>query len=269
MAGRGVMLAGGACALAMVLAASEAVALPGRIILLRHGEKQDAYRLCPVGLSRAQGLAAQHLGRDASASLFRPGETPKGFFAITLHTLETIAPSAASWGQPVITYAALPDASGALADTLLNAQTQQLARDLLTDPRWDGATVVVTWEHDHIAKTVSGHAGKDAAEKAEAAAREASRSPQKLEAAVVKADGRPEAPSTLFDLFGLARFAEALSNWPGETYDYFWIIDFDPNTREASSFQKVRQVYSGPYAALPQNEWGQPDGLTAASGCQL
>lgn len=259
----------GACALLVALTATEAAALPGRIILLRHGEKQDAYRLCPVGASRAQGLAAQHLGRDAGASVFRPGETPKAFFAITLHTLETITPSAVSWGQPVITYAALPAASGQIPEALLNGQTEQLARDLLTDPRWDGATVVVTWEHDHIAKTVSGHAKKTAQEKAEAAARDADRSAAKIEREIGKADARPEAPSTLYDLFGLARFAQALSNWPSETYDYFWIIDFDPDTRQASSFQMVKQVYTGTYAPLPQNDWGQPDGLTAASGCQL
>jgi hypothetical protein len=31
---------------------------PARIIILRHGEKHDAYRLCPTGAQRAQGLAA-------------------------------------------------------------------------------------------------------------------------------------------------------------------------------------------------------------------
>ncbi|MFG1391284.1 hypothetical protein [Xanthobacter agilis] len=269
MMGRTGWMAAGLGVVVMALTIGEAAALPARIILLRHGEKQDAYRLCAVGMERAQALAAQHLGRDATTSLFRPGEVPKAFFAMTLHTLETITPSARSWGQPVITYAALPDASGTLSADLLNAQTQQFARDLLTDPRWDGATVVVTWEHDHIAKTTSGHAKKTGPEKAEAAAKEAAKGPAHAAAAVAKDDARPEASSTLYDLFDLARFTEALSNWPSETYDYFWIIDFDPDTRQASSFKMLKQVYGGPFASVPQNEWGQPNGLTAASGCQL
>ncbi|MFH3478102.1 hypothetical protein [Xanthobacter variabilis] len=262
-------MAAGLCAGTWALVAADAVALPSRIILLRHGEKHDAYRLCAVGDLRAQALAAQYLGREAATSLFGPGEAPKAFFAMTLHTLETIAPSARSWGMPVNLFPALPDASGAIAETVLNGQTQQLARDLLTDPRWDGATVVVTWEHDHIAKTLSGHGKKSTEQKDRAAAREAARTPAELEAVVAKDDARPEAPSTLYDLFGLARFREALSDWPSETYDYFWIIDFDPATRQAASFRMVKQSYGAPYAGVPQNDWGQPEGLTSASGCQL
>lgn len=260
---------GALCAGMLALSVAPAWALPQRIILLRHGEKHDAYRLCSVGQQRAQALAAQYLGKDAATSLFQPGEAPKAFFAMTLHTLETIAPSARSWGQPVITFAALPDDGGTIGDGLLNAQTLQLARDLLTDPRWDGAIVVVTWEHDHIAKTVSGRGKKTASEKAAAAAKEATRSPAQLEAAVARADARPEAPSTLYDLFGLDQLRETLSDWPSETYDYFWIIDFDPNTRQASSFKMVKQVYGPAFSAVPQNDWGRPNGLTAASGCQL
>ncbi|WP_454917575.1 hypothetical protein [Xanthobacter sediminis] len=262
-------MARGVCAAALVLTATQAAAVPGRIILLRHGEKQNSERLCPIGQDRAQALAAQHLGREATASLFRPGETPNAFFAITPHTLETIAPSARSWALPVITYAALPDASGAIHDTLLDAQTRQFAQDVLTDPRWDGATVVVAWEHGHIAKTASGHARKTEHEKDKAAAKETAESPVETEAALARADRRLELPATLYDLLGLSRFAAAPRKWPGDTYDYFWIIDFDPNTRQASSFEMVKQVYTAPFADVPQNDWGQPNGLTAASNCRL
>lgn len=268
MAGRGWMARGlGVAALALV--ATQALAVPGRVILLRHGEKQDAERLCPVGRARAEALAAQHLGRAAAASLFRPGETPKAFFAITPHTLETIAPSARSWALPVITYAALPGTAGEIRKALLDAQTRQFAQDLLADPRWDGATVVVAWEHDHIAKTASAHAHKTGPEKAKAAAKEAVEGPAGIAAAIARADARPELASTLYDLLGLSRFADAPPNWPSETYDYFWIIDFDPKTGQATSFQMVKQVYTAPDAGLPQNAWGEPDGLTAASGCAL
>ena len=60
------------------LLAESALAAPARIILLRHGEKQNAWALCPVGVERSQALRAQYLGKHAQNSLFRPGETPQG-----------------------------------------------------------------------------------------------------------------------------------------------------------------------------------------------
>ena len=65
---------------------SAAVATPSRIIILRHGEKEDAWKLCGVGQERADVLAAK--------SLFADGEGPATFLAITLHTLELAAPAA-------------------------------------------------------------------------------------------------------------------------------------------------------------------------------
>ena len=44
-----------ACSLAAAFAA------PSRIIILRHGEKEDVWRLCAIGEQRAQALAANHL----------------------------------------------------------------------------------------------------------------------------------------------------------------------------------------------------------------
>lgn len=242
---RGVMLglvAAVSIGLMATLAAGAATAAPARIILLRHGEKLNDWQLCPVGVQRSQALKAQHLGKGAADSLFRPGETPKAFFAITLHTLELITPAATSWGQPVITYSVLPEGSAATFQEQLNAQTRQAAHDLLTDPRWEGQTVVVTWEHDHIAKVVS----------------------------PAKAEKRPgPAPVTLYDLLGLSKFADAPADWPDATYDYFWIIDFDPATKAPSAFKMEKQVFTGAFAGVPQNDWGAPNGLTAASKCQL
>lgn len=236
------LLAAGAVALLATLAAGAASAAPARIILLRHGEKQNAWQLCPVGVQRSHALRAQHLGKGAADSLFRPGETPKGFFAITLHALELIAPAATSWDQPVITYPVLPEGTPASFQEQLNAQTRLAAHDLLNDPRWEGATVVVAWEHDHIAKVVP----------------------------PAKAGEKPgPAPVTLYDLLGLSKFADAPATWPGATYDYFWIIDFNPATKAPTSFRMVKQVFTGAFAGLPQNDWGAPNGLTAASGCAL
>jgi hypothetical protein len=79
---------------------SAAVATPSRIIILRHGEKEDAWKLCGVGQERADALAANYLGRNAAKSLFADGEGPAAFLAITLHTLELAAPAAGTWSLP-------------------------------------------------------------------------------------------------------------------------------------------------------------------------
>ncbi len=65
-----------------------ALAAPARIIILRHGEKANPWKLCEVGAQRADALAATYLGAKAAKSLFASGEEPAFFFAITLHTLE-------------------------------------------------------------------------------------------------------------------------------------------------------------------------------------
>jgi hypothetical protein len=66
---------------------SPVLAIPARIIILRHGEKADKWKLCDVGQERAAALAVNYLGRGAAKSLFAPLEVPGAFFAITLHTL--------------------------------------------------------------------------------------------------------------------------------------------------------------------------------------
>jgi hypothetical protein len=82
-------------AVAAVAAARDALASPARIVILRHGEKGDAYRLCDIGVQRSLALAGRYLGRGAEASLFAGGE-PDAFFVITLHTLELASPAATS-----------------------------------------------------------------------------------------------------------------------------------------------------------------------------
>ena len=81
-------------ALLLSCSLAPAFAAPSRIIILRHGEKEDAWRLCGVGQERADALAATYLGRNAAQSLFAAGEEPAAFLAITLHTLELAAPAA-------------------------------------------------------------------------------------------------------------------------------------------------------------------------------
>ena len=127
-----------------------ALAAPQQIIILRHGEKQDAYRLCQVGVERSLALAAQYLGKGAEQSLFTAEIPPAAFLAITLHTLELVGPAASSWNMPVTLYSVPPMTGRTAAETtaLLNRRTQEAARDVMTNPAWDGKVV---WEHNHIA----------------------------------------------------------------------------------------------------------------------
>src|SRR6478672_5246486 len=78
------------------------LATPARIIILRHGEKADKWKLCEIGRQRADALALNYLGKGAAKSLFTEGNDPAFFFAITLHTLELASPAAASWSKPLI-----------------------------------------------------------------------------------------------------------------------------------------------------------------------
>lgn len=135
------------------LLTTTAFAAPSRIIILRHGEKANPWRLCEVGVQRANALAATYLGQNARKSLFANGEEPAFFFAITLHTLELAAPSAASWSKPLILYSVVPDESDddELQEKTLNRRTQEAAANIMQNPALNGKTIVMVWEHKHIA----------------------------------------------------------------------------------------------------------------------
>ena len=216
-----------------------ASATPARIIILRHGEKATPYKLCGIGQERADALAATYLGRGAAKSLFASGEEPAAILAITLHTLELAAPTAASWGEPLTLYSALPDkdADDEEKTEALNHRTQEAAHDVMTDPRYAGKTVVMVWEHKHIAN-------------------------KKLQAT-------GEAV-TLRQLLKLDRFKQVPETWPGENYDYFWIVEFgSQGTDVPTKFTMVKQEFAGTYTDLPANDWRQPNGMDESSGCKL
>ncbi|MFO1091516.1 MAG: histidine phosphatase family protein [Hyphomicrobiales bacterium] len=229
-------------ALAVLAAAppQAAEAAPSRIILLRHGEKAKGWTLCPTGELRAQALAKFYLGKGAQDSLFEGRDPPVAFLAITPHTLGLAAPAAISWGLPVATYAVLPS-KGTDADekdAAFTAQTQQAATDVLSNPAYTGKTVVMVWEHHHIADAkLDKHAGA--------------------------------AKVTLRALFGLDALPGVPKTWPGDTYDYFWIVDLNPATGAPKHFEMVKQQFPAPFNSVPSNDWGAPDSLTAESGCAL
>jgi hypothetical protein len=224
--------------LAAWLGASHAA--PSRIIILRHGEKADDWKLCDTGQQRANALASNYLGRGAAKSLFATGEEPAFFFAITLHTLELASPAVASWNKPIILYSVVP-ATGVDDDALtraLNRRTQEAARNIIANPALEGKTVVMVWEHHHIA---------DAA----------------LEAKF------PDQAVTLRQLLKLDILPGVPATWPDETYDYFWIVEFDANSNVPARFSMVKQEFGAPYGSVSANDWDAPNGLDDASGCEV
>ena len=213
-----------------------ALAVPKTVIILRHGEKENDFALCRIGVDRSLALAAQYLGQGARQSLFAAGERPAAFFAITLHTLELASPAAATWEMPVVTFSSVP-LPGIDLTPQFNLRTQQAVGALMDDPRYDGKTVVMVWEHHHIAD-------------------------RKLELQF------PDQKVTLRQLLNLDKLPDVPDTWPGQTYDYFWIVEFGSSgSRVPTSFRMVRQDFSAPFNKVPSNEWGKRAKLPMGSKC--
>ena len=222
-------LAAGLALLTTAASIAPVQAVPKRIILLRHGEKANAAELCSVGQERAIALRDTYLGRSASNDSLLEGQTPAAFLAITLHTQETTMPSATSWGRPVQSFGVLPTDAGKtqLMDALARA-TQKAAAAVLENPQWHDRTVVMTWEHKHIAN------------------KEIERQ-------------NPGQEVTLRQLLNLEQISGVPAQWPGTNYDYFWVIDFDPDRSAIPTrFAMVKQSYSAPFNNLPHNNWDTP-----------
>jgi hypothetical protein len=81
-----------AIGLTVMISSAMANAQPAKIIILRHGEKKNGHELCTTGALRAQALASQFLGRNATSVLL--SEPPAAVLAITAHTIETATPAA-------------------------------------------------------------------------------------------------------------------------------------------------------------------------------
>jgi hypothetical protein len=216
---------------------ASALAAPARLIILRHGEKADDWKLCSVGAQRAEALAQNYLGRGAAKSLFEAGEEPAALYAITLHTLELLSPAAATWKRPIVLYSAMPEATKKAFTRTLNRQTREAVQDLLADPALAGKTVVLAWEHRHIANAEL--EAKFAGEKVTLRQ-------------LLKLDSLPDVPAT----------------WPDENFDYFWIVEFPANSSEPSKFSMLKQEFGASFANVPSNDWGAPDGLDESSGCE-
>jgi hypothetical protein len=226
--------------LVLVGSVGASLATPVRIIILRHGEMADEWKLCSVGQQRAKALAANFLGRDSQTSLFATGEQPAAFYAITLHTLELASPAAESWNLPITVFSEVPDEGkkNEVSTKLLNRRTEEAVASVMADPGLNGKTVVMVWEHRHIANA-------------------------KIEA------GFPGQKISLRQLLQLDQLQDVPTTWPGDNFDYFWIVDFAGGSSTPTSFSMVKQNFAPPFDNLPTNDWDKPNGLKRASGCEL
>lgn len=226
---------------------SPAEAAPRRIVIVRHGEKAGPDALCGVGKERAKALAAQYLSPTSPMSLIAK-DPPAAFLVMTLHTLETARPTLEAWHmQPVApAIADEPIRNNRHFNSLLNKVNRGVVRDLMRNPRWHGRTVVMVWEHFHIASAA-------------------------LEAEF------PGEKATLRQLLRLGEIPPAAivdwpgsvpATWPDSNFNFFWILDYASDIAEVPSrFRVVRQEFRPPYAGLPSNDWGAPEPLPTGSGC--
>ena len=56
--------------------------------------------------------------------------------------------------------------------------------------------------------------------------------------------------------------------WPGDNYDYFWIIDYAKGSTRPTRFQMRKQVFAAPFDAVPSNDWGTAPTYPANSKCE-
>jgi hypothetical protein len=214
---------------------ASAAARPAKVIILRHGEKENDFALCNTGVDRSLALAAQYLGQGAKPSLFTGKDKPAAFLAITLHTLELASPAAATWQMPVVTFTSVP-LPGVDLTPQFNLRTQQAVGALMNDRRYDGKTVVMVWEHHHIAD-------------------------RELELKF------PDQRVSLRQLLNLDKLKGVPETWPVQNYNYFWIVEFGKKTDIPTSFKSVKQDFSGTFASVPSNDWGTTEPLPQDTKC--
>ncbi|HUU25820.1 MAG TPA: hypothetical protein VMW68_09685 [Methyloceanibacter sp.] len=222
-----------------LLAASVTAAFsaPSRIVILRGGEAADAWKLCEIGHQRAQALKYNYLGHEAAKSLFTEEAPPAFFFALTPPTAALIAPVVDSWKKPVIYYSVLPQDDEKDTAEALNVRTREAAGNILNNPALRDKTVVMVWDRAHIADTA------------------------------LDAKYEREAAVTLRQLFHLDILPGVPRDWPEDNHDYFWIVEFPENSNVPSKFEMVKQEFGKSFPRVPANDWGEPSGLDAASGC--
>ena len=126
--------------LLLALQAGVAMALPGEVVLLRHGHKdrqRGDFNLSPIGLVRMEALARvipACLGAIDRIIVY-PFDRVSGKNS---RSYQSAVPLAVATGLPITIAESAPEHS------------EQVGRALLTDPALTGARVVLIWEHRRL-----------------------------------------------------------------------------------------------------------------------
>src|SRR5262249_44003892 len=138
---------------------------------------------------------------------------------VTLPRLELAAPAATTWSLPLTLYPVVPPkVNKDTADQALNQVTQQVVTDLMSVP---GKARRWSW------------------------CGSTSTSPTPSLGKV-----------TLRQLLKLDKLKD-VPDWPSGNYDYFWIVNFAQGFGILPASTWMKQVFSGRFADLPSNEWGE------------
>ena len=124
-----------------LLSGSIAWATPAQILLIRHGEKPDTgNQLSDIGLQRAQALRAYF---ETNPAVTKYG-TPVAIFAMkqdgpdgSVRPIQTVTPLAA-------------DLKTTINEDYLKNDFQGLAKEILSNPAYNGKMVLICWEHKVI-----------------------------------------------------------------------------------------------------------------------
>ena len=128
-------------ALAASASALPARAAPAQVIIIRHGEKPDTgNELSPQGFQRADALvgffehnpAVTRYGAPAAIYAMDPKDVDG-----SLRPIETVTPLAKALGL-------------AINHDYMKEQLPELVSAVMTNPAYDGKTVLICWEHKMI-----------------------------------------------------------------------------------------------------------------------
>lgn len=136
-------------------------ALPGQVIIVRHGEKNTITgELTAAGIERVEALSSYFTHPNdgpgfvgsaglTNVTLFNYG-VPFALFAarpvqrsddFTVRCIQTLVPTALTLNLPIHS----PYGPG---------QEQQLAQSILNEPRFDGKNILICWHHTFIAALI-------------------------------------------------------------------------------------------------------------------
>ena len=78
----------------------------------------------------------------------------------------------------------------------------------------------------------------------------------------------PDQKVTLRQLLNLDKLNGVPETWPGQNYDYFWIVEFgNPASDVPTGFNAVKQVFQAPFEKVPSNDWNTRELLPRRSKC--